>query len=417
MANPIKFSVFLLVAGLVAFASCEKPTPAPDPEPTVFADPANCFMVNAPGFYAFKANKGKTQEAVASIASVEVLWESFGTHEAPSKGNIIPQAYYQDGMVYFRTPETLKDGNAVIAAQDANHNILWSWHIWVCAGWDATATAQTYFNKSNGIASFGAVMDRNLGATSAAINDHKAHGLLYQWGRKDPFLGWDGYNAAGHTPAASTLEWPTPIETTAENGPEVGTVAYTIAHPTTLIYPGESSSNVDWYYTKEHNVTDNTRWHKDLPLYDPCPAGWTLPEAHTQNNQGLWYNALGNNWNVIYQYWDPTLLGVNMGTILGNYNTIWYPEVSFYYYEDGKLYRSRQVYVWSSTVTPLQEDGVPIFELTDGGSGGFTPETHSMDVTANAMYCGENLQHHTEAWAAMHAFRALALPTRCVAIK
>ena len=419
MTNPIKFSMFLLVAGLVAFASCDKnpidPTPGPDPvpEPTVFADPANCFMVSQPGIYAFKANKGKTQEAVASIASVEVLWESFGTHETPSKGNIIPQVYYQDGMVYFKTPETLKDGNAVIAAQDANHNILWSWHIWVCEGWDATATAQTYYNKSNGIASFGAVMDRNLGATSAAINDHKAHGLLYQWGRKDPFLGWDGYNAAGHTPAASTLKWPDPVHINAETG----TIEYAIAHPTTILYPGESSSNVDWYYTKEHNVTDNTRWHKDLPLYDPCPAGWTLPEAHTLNNQGLWYNALGNNWNVIYQYWDPTLLGVNMGTILGNYNTIWYPEVSFYYYEDGKLYRSRQVYVWSSTVTPLQEDGVPIFELTDGGSGGFTPEVHSMDVTANAMYCGENQQHHTEAWAAMHAFRALALPTRCVAIK
>ena len=97
MINPIKFSVFLLVAGLVAFASCEKTTPDPDPDPvpTVFADPANCFMVSEPGFYAFKANKGKTTEAVASIASVEVLWESFGTHEAPSKGNIIPQAYYQ----------------------------------------------------------------------------------------------------------------------------------------------------------------------------------------------------------------------------------------------------------------------------------------------------------------------------------
>ena len=32
-------------------------------------------------------------------------------------------------------------------------------------------------------------MDRNLGATSAALGDVGALGLLYQWGRKDPFLG------------------------------------------------------------------------------------------------------------------------------------------------------------------------------------------------------------------------------------
>ena len=176
MTNPIKFSLFLLVAGLATVVSCDKnpipapiPDPQPDPKPTVFADPANCFMVSEPGFYAFAANKGKTQEAVTPIASVEVLWESFGTHEAPSKGNIIPQAYYENGRVYFRTPEVLNDGNAVIAAKDVDNNILWSWHIWVCAGWNATATAQKYLNKNNGITSFGAVMDRNLGATSAAL--------------------------------------------------------------------------------------------------------------------------------------------------------------------------------------------------------------------------------------------------------
>lgn len=117
MTNPIKFSLFLLVAGLATVVSCDKnpiPAPIPDPEPTVFADPANCFMVSEPGFYAFAANKGKTKEAVTPIASVEVLWESFGTHEAPSKGNIIPQAYYEDGRVYFKTPEVLNDGNAVM---------------------------------------------------------------------------------------------------------------------------------------------------------------------------------------------------------------------------------------------------------------------------------------------------------------
>jgi hypothetical protein len=414
MSKSIKFSLFLLVAGIVAAVSCGKtPTPDPESEAKLFSDPANCFMVNEPGFYTFKTVKGKTQESVGDVAKVEVLWESFGTHEAPSKGNIVSQAYFKDGQIYFKTPATLKDGNAVIAAKDASNNILWSWHIWVCNGWDATATAQKYYNKSNGIASWGAVMDRNLGATSATVNDHKAHGLLYQWGRKDPFLGWDGYNAEGHTPAASTLKWPDPVKT----DEETGTIEYAIAHPTTILYPGKVSSNVDWYFTKEHNVTDNMRWNERLNLYDPCPAGWTLPEARTTNKQGLWYNALGQNWNVVYDTWDVTKLGINLGGKLGDADPIWYPEVSLYYYEDGQLYRTRQVYVWSRNVAPAENDGLPIFKFSEGGSGGFDPEQISMDVTAYTMFCQKNAQDHTEAWAATHCFRSLALPTRCVAVK
>ena len=413
MMAKIKIYLFLFVAGLVSFTSCEKSDS--DSQVKFFINPANCFMVPEPGLYAFQAVKGKTTESVGAVAKAEVLWESFGTHTKPNVGDIVADAYYQDGLIYFLTPSSLNDGNAVIAAKDAAGNILWSWHIWVCKGWDATATAQTYYNKSNGIASFGAVMDRNLGATSATINDIKSHGLLYQWGRKDPFLGWDGYNANGHTPAASTTTWPASVKT----DEETGTIEYAIAHPMTYLYPGIPSSNVDWYYTKEHNVTDNMRWNERLTLYDPCPAGWTLPEARTTNKQGLWYNALENNWNVVYPYWDPTQLGVNLGGKLGNYETIWFPESSILYYEDGKLYRTRQVYIWSRNVSPAEEDGLPFkaIEVTDGGSGGFDPSPYGMDVTAYSMYCGENAQHHTEAWAASHSFRALALPTRCVAIK
>lgn len=405
----IKFSLLLLLAGLVTAVSCEKD---PESKATLFADPANCFMVSESGFYTFKTFKGKTTESVGDVATAVVLWESFGTHEQPKVGDIVAEAYYKDGQIYFKTPDALKDGNALIAAKDAAGNILWSWHIWVCKGWDAKATAQTYFNKSNGIASFGAVMDRNLGATSATVNDHKAHGLLYQWGRKDPFLGWDGYNAAGHTPAASTLTWPAPVKT----DEQTGTIEYAIAHPTTILYPGKVSSNVDWYFTKEHNVTDNMRWNERLTLYDPCPAGWTLPEARTSNKQGLWYNAFGQNWNVVYDHWAATQLGLNLGGKLGNADPIWFPEASLYYFEDGKLYRTRQVYIWSRNVSPAEDDELP-FKFGEGGSGGFDPSPYGMDVTAYSMYCGKNAQEHAEAWAASHSFRALALPTRCVAIK
>lgn len=387
MKKFIRFSLFLLAAGLVAAVSCKKSS---DDEPgaTLFADPANCFMVNAPGFYTFKANKGKTHEAVGAIASVEVLWESFGTTEQPSKGNIISQAYYKDGQVFFKTPATLKDGNAVIAAQDAAHNILWSWHIWVCAGWDATATAQKYFNKSNGTITYGAVMDRNLGATSTSIDDVKSFGLLYQWGRKDPFLGNDGVTE--HTPAVSTLKWPDPVRTDAEKG----TIEYAIAHPTTILYPGNVSSNVDWYYTDVQNTTDNTRWNEKKDLYDPCPAGWTLPRAFVKKDEGLWFDALVN-WPVYIPDWDKTRHGYDFAGTLGNAASIWYPFNGFYSYIDGKLYDGgNTTNIWSSDVPADQQN-----------------------VDAFVFHVRISLQEDLMVEAASYASRANAFPTRCVAVK
>ena len=122
---------------------------------------------------------GNTDATVGNVKTVEVLWESFGTDEMPDVGDIIASASYKNGYVRFSTPENFRDGNAVIAARNSKGITLWSWHIW-CAeeGWEE----QVYDNNA------GTMMDRNLGATSATPGDVGALGLLYQWGRKDPFL-------------------------------------------------------------------------------------------------------------------------------------------------------------------------------------------------------------------------------------
>ena len=109
------------------------------------------------------------------------------------------------------------------------------------------------------------MMDRNLGATSATPGDVGALGLLYQWGRKDPFLG-SSSNSSSAT-AKSTIKWPSAVSSNSSNG----TIEYATAHPTTLIkYNG---SNYDWYYTGSSS-NDNTRWttsSSNKSIYDPCP--------------------------------------------------------------------------------------------------------------------------------------------------
>src|SRR5690606_17319619 len=78
-------------------------------------------------------------------------------------------------------------GNALIAIYDkedpnaADAKILWSYHIWV------TETQEISLGV-NGKGNAYTVLDRNLGAVSATAGDWRSIGMLYQWGRKDPFV-------------------------------------------------------------------------------------------------------------------------------------------------------------------------------------------------------------------------------------
>ena len=276
---------------------------------------ANCYIVSAPGTYSFQTVKGNSTASVGNVSGAEVLWESFGTSTAPSKGDIIQSVSYNAGSgssagtITFSTPSILKNGNAVIAAKDASGNILWSWHIWVCEGYNPAATAQTYYNNA------GVMMDRNLGATSATPGNVGALGLLYQWGRKDPFLGSSSISSS--TQAKSTLSsWPSPVSSTSSNG----TITYATAHPTTFIT--YNSSNYDWYYTGSSS-TDNTRWQSSKTIYDPCPPGWKVPAG---GSSGVWSKAVGSSSSFSGYY--STNKGMNFSGKFGSAGTIWYPAAS-----------------------------------------------------------------------------------------
>ena len=57
------------------------------------SETANCYIVTEPGVYGFRAVKGNTSESVGTIASVEVLWESFGSDVAPKAGVLIEKPF------------------------------------------------------------------------------------------------------------------------------------------------------------------------------------------------------------------------------------------------------------------------------------------------------------------------------------
>ncbi len=275
---------------------------------------ANCYIVNRGGKYKFRPVKGNSDETL-DVKSVEVLWESFGTDEIPEVGALIPYAEYRDfdtdGYfdVYFNATDR-KKGNAVIAAKDASGTILWSWHIWLT---DQPVEC-VYANNA------GTMMDRNLGATSATPGDVGALGLLYQWGRKDPFLGSSSISSS--VVAQSTISWPEAVNSDASNG----TISYTTEHPTTFItYNG---SNRDWYYTGNSN-TDDTRWQSKKTIYDPCPVGWRVPDG---GSDGVWAKA-----GIYDQSYDSSNKGMLFGADISS-PASWYPAAGFHRCDVGDWY-------------------------------------------------------------------------------
>lgn len=296
---------------------------APPPEPLDIetdlsaSATANCYIVAAAGKYKFKGNvKGNSTTALdGTPASAALLWESFGTSTAPSVNDIIATLSYEDGYVKFETPSTLKNGNAVIAVKDAGGNILWSWHIWVCAGYDPIATSQVYYNNA------GTMMDRNLGAKTASLGSAGSLGLLYQWGRKDPFLGSRSTTSASK--AKSSKSWPSAIASDSSTG----TIAYTIKNPMTFI-KGVYASGYDWSYTKESG-----RWGASKTMYDPCPPGWKVPSA---GSSGVWAKAASSGSKTFTYDWNSSR-GMNFSGKFGTESIIWYPAASWLKYNDGSL--------------------------------------------------------------------------------
>ena len=308
------------------------------------AGTANSYIVSSAGLYKFSTVKGNSSESVGAVASADVLWETYGTDETPNVGDLVKNAVYSDGYITFQTADTFKKGNAVIAAKDVSGTILWSWHIWLTD----EPEGQEYYNNA------GTMMDRNLGATSATPGDVGALGLLYQWGRKDPFLG--SSSISENVEAASTVVWPSAVSSDASNG----TISYATANPTTFI--SYNSSNNDWYYTGSSS-TNNTLWitsGSSKSIYDPCPSGWRVPDG---GSDGVWSTALSSSTSFTEEtLYDSTLQGINFSGRFGSASTIWYPASGSHDYSDGTLYNvGDHGNYWSASPSSNQAYGLVLF--------------------------------------------------------
>ncbi|MGM9737499.1 MAG: Ig-like domain-containing protein [Candidatus Cryptobacteroides sp.] len=309
---------------------------------------ANCYIVNEPGLYKFKPAMGNSTQVIVP-ASVEVLWETLGTSTAPEAGALVRDVRYENGLVYFSTPDEFVPGNAVIAARNESGKILWSWHIWL-----VDEIGEIVYANNAGI-----LMDRNLGATSAKPGDVGALGLVYQWGRKDPFPGASSIKQNGSR-AATTPEAPDREIMT----PATGNIEYTVMNPRVFLSYDKKVSGVanDWYCNESAGTTDATRWMDTKTMYDPCPPGWKVPRA---TSAGLWKTA-----GIPHAVATPGVDSENCGIMLGEpYCTpdTWYPCAG--HTANGKLNSGNEGHYWSFSTTDMGgkafSAGLFRFMLTD----------------------------------------------------
>jgi hypothetical protein len=281
-----------------------------------------------------------------------VIWSMGGVGSSPAAADDVVRnvTYYPaTGRIYFDAASAAQGGNAVIALMDeATGTIEWSWHIWMITTPKADQVYPTGIDYGSNIT----MMPYNLGAinttgTTAAANSYE-DGLLYQWGRKDPFPGGVGHseNNASDLIKGTHYYYDSMFfgDFSYDGAGPISNIRDTYLMPTTH-YTG-SSAPLNWSSTRYNALWGNpgtsTTWSGSnnseygiKTLFDPCPPGYKVPPPNTWSTgitdaTGTWGN---NGFTFTYD-----------GTA-----TTFYPTTGVRY-SGGTLYgTSSQGFYWSSS--------------------------------------------------------------------
>lgn len=270
----------------------------------------NCYIVSpgqvseeipvAKAYLVSESRSDMTELNTSGKVSVNVLWQD--------AQNLIDKVELVDGDkgIYSKFKVTTKgatQGNALVALHvGPNGNdtdpIAWSWHIWVTDyNPNNGGTIYTYNNSEKEYI----FMDRNIGALNTTPTNTNSMGMMYQWGRKDPFTAaagnWthnfrDLYSHPGNT-VLNEVDEVTGSGNTQPSGsgikhitPPAGAsnLALSIQNPMAFYAgsytKGDTQYIYDWYSGDgAGTVTDNGLWGTSTQKspFDPCPAGWRVP--------------------------------------------------------------------------------------------------------------------------------------------
>ncbi|GAA5090953.1 hypothetical protein GCM10023210_17810 [Chryseobacterium ginsengisoli] len=272
--------------------------------------------------------------------------------------------------------KTKGEGNASIAFK-VNNTIYWTWHVWVTDNPEnGSSYGQNFETDFTGNPFTPQYMDRNLGATNASFlgNDwNKSGGLMYQWGRKDPFpplvykdnsfyeITGDVGSIRHRSAALATSIIPVISRGTNTGSNNIGgNIRYSINNPINIII--HSMNDGTWFSNQEYkspntnsdlvetwdlwsdnrkglnsnassvgdpNLAADSKSYKLKSEFDPCPNGWRVPSHYGRNTINNNMNPLGrknsgfnddidNANSMIYpNSFNPVLSGVKVYPGLG----------------------------------------------------------------------------------------------------
>ena len=313
-------------------------------------DPANCYVVAAPGNYTFNADIAgngrlpypETGTTIMGVDpknliqdgkkyAIDWLWASGLSFDAVKSGDMTDTEVVKQiinnvgltgekgevsiGLAAGSTMKTLS-GNVLLALYEVNTDgtagdIVWTWHLWL-----GMPEAQHYkFPATNMDWVFTNedwyMLDRNIGAESNELGNPRSTGLYYQRSRKEPMIGFG--NVQGSTNWTEN-QIPTYRNTAVFGGRAAWTGGMTYSNYNTLKYPmalmtgiPSQTSTSEYYYAwssskdakNENDITNDTK-----SMFDPCPSGYRMPTVREWDNlkSDIYYWIKGVQGSGVFGY-------------------------------------------------------------------------------------------------------------------
>jgi len=333
----------------------------------------------------------------SGLCTAELLWQD--------KQNLIESVSISsstndpDALISVGLTGASLQGNAVITFK-VDGTVYWSWHLWVTDyNPDVITINPDVYDEFTASGANGSVyqynnytvggdyifLDRNVGAIGSTPADYPdVQGMVYQWGRKDPFPPYDKdfYDIANNK-----------INQVKDNAASIGTlnVLNVMTYGAANNLANSINNPFTYYYYKKTTSESYGVWYTNLPEsnyktlkgdlnfslwsenrkktpFDPCPAGWKVPY---KNNYvfPFWYQPAVTNITTYSHAYRPESFGLTYADFdngwkfyNANYKLGYFPIVKSRSY-NGSQSSNGGIMYWDSTLDPDSGDW-PYFYMT-----------------------------------------------------